>query len=227
MITEAGRLKLSNAENAVLSVKSNMSKSSPNPFIWTLDTQASDEKTSELNAAADPVDAAVGSKSNVQTDTTVQDIEADDIELPPMTAQDIGRYAQQVDVGYPTTDGAALYKIAEIVPRHLRAAFEIALGEAFMPYFEEVLRREQDPSEKLIPDILALYLPMGIISAEKLYEGYKHACQMSHKIPFLTVLNARNEKAVSLLKEMVAGKYIRQNIFIDRLPKYPDQHGGR
>jgi hypothetical protein len=35
-ITETGRLKLSNAENAVVSIKSNMSKASPSPFIWTL-----------------------------------------------------------------------------------------------------------------------------------------------------------------------------------------------
>ena len=35
-ITEDGRLKLSNTEDAAVSVKSNMSKASPSPFIWTL-----------------------------------------------------------------------------------------------------------------------------------------------------------------------------------------------
>jgi len=35
-ITEAGRLKLSNAESAAVSVKSNLSNPSLNPFIWTL-----------------------------------------------------------------------------------------------------------------------------------------------------------------------------------------------
>ena len=35
-ITEAGRLKQSNAEDAIVSIKSNMSKASPSPFIWTL-----------------------------------------------------------------------------------------------------------------------------------------------------------------------------------------------
>jgi len=35
-ITEAGRLKLSSAENAAVTSKSNMSKANPTPFIWTL-----------------------------------------------------------------------------------------------------------------------------------------------------------------------------------------------
>jgi hypothetical protein len=35
-ITEAGRLKLSNAETSSLASKSNVSKGSPSPFIWTL-----------------------------------------------------------------------------------------------------------------------------------------------------------------------------------------------
>jgi len=35
-ITESGRLKLSNAENAAATSKSNMSKASPTSFIWTL-----------------------------------------------------------------------------------------------------------------------------------------------------------------------------------------------
>jgi len=242
VITEAGRLKLSNAESAAVSVKSNLSKASPNPFIWTLpeacpmyspvphtsgcgtdetlDTQAIDEKIDEQNTVADHVDETASIKSNVQTDTTVQDSEADEIELPPMTAQDIARYAQQVDVQYPTADGAALYKIAEIVPLHLRSAFEVALGDAFTPYFEEVLRREEDPPEQSIPDILALYLPMGFVSAEKLYEGYKHACAMGHKMPFLTALHDQNTKAIEYLKEMVAGKRIRGYVVIQYLPKH-------
>src|SRR5579864_6470042 len=36
LITEAGRLKLSSAETAAMTSKSNMSKGSPMPFIWTL-----------------------------------------------------------------------------------------------------------------------------------------------------------------------------------------------
>ncbi len=75
-----------------------------------------------------------------------------------MTAQDIARYAEQVQVQYPTSDGAELYKIAEIVPRHLRTVFEVVLGDAFTPYFEEVLRRKQDPPERPISDILAVVL---------------------------------------------------------------------
>jgi len=249
VITEAGRLKLSNAESVAVSVKSNMSKASLNPFIWTLpeacpmyspvphtsgcgtdktlDTRATDEKTDEQHATAAHVDTTASAESNVQTNTTVQDAEMDDIELPPMTAQDIARYAQQVDVQYPTTDGAALYKIAEIVPRHLRAAFEIALGEAFMPYFEEVLRREQDPPEKEVRDVLALYLTMGFISADVLYDGYKHACELGHKMPFLTALNSRNPKAISLLKEMIAGQKVREMIVIQAIPKYPNGDGGK
>src|SRR5262249_16451182 len=35
-ITEAGRLKLSNAENGILASKSKETKASPSPFIWTL-----------------------------------------------------------------------------------------------------------------------------------------------------------------------------------------------
>ncbi len=249
VITEAGRLKLSNAESAAVSVKSNMSKASPNPFIWTLpeacpmyspvphtsgcgtdktlDTRATDEKTDEQNTATAHVNTTAAIKSNVQTAPNVQDSKVDDIELPPMTAQDIARYAQQVDVHYPTTDGAALYKIAEIVPRHLRAAFEIALGEAFMPYFEEVLRREQDPPEKEVRDVLALYLTMGFISADVLYDGYKHACELGHKMPFLTALNSRNPKAISLLKEMIAGQKVREMIVIQAIPKYPNGDGGK
>src|SRR5262249_26040573 len=35
-VTEAGRLKLSNAESSILASKSRVSKASPSPFIWTL-----------------------------------------------------------------------------------------------------------------------------------------------------------------------------------------------
>jgi len=83
-----------------------------------------------------------------------------------------------------------------------------------------VRRREQDPPEQLIPDILVPYLPIDFVSTEKLYEGYKHACEVGHKMPFLTALHDQNTKAIEYLKELVAGKRIREHIVIQHLPKY-------
>jgi len=183
----------------------------------TLDNTAADETDNQTNDAAD---AHSGAMSNVQSPPIGHDSEVQDEEptLPPITVRDIAQYAEQVHVQYPTSNGAELYKIAEIVPRHLRTAFEVALGDAFTSYFEEVLRREQDPPERPIPDILALYLPNGFVSAKKLYNGYKHACEMGHKMAFLTALNDQNTKAVDHLKELVAGRHIREYVVIQHLP---------
>lgn len=251
-ITGAGSAKLSNAETAAVSVKSNLSKASLTPFIWTLPdacpmsspvphtygcgtdetldnkaTEQTKDKTSTTEDVKEVTDIANIAVSNVQPEIVEPENIFDDLEVLPMTALDIAYYARQIDVPYPTLDGADLYKIAEVVPRHLRDAFEITLGDTFIPYWNEVLRGEQDPPEKEVRDILALYLPMGFMSCDALYEGYQHACELNHKMPFLTALNTRNSKAILYLKEMVAGKKIRVMVLVQAIPKYPNGDGGK
>jgi len=53
-----------------------------------------------------------------------------------MSELDIVHYAGLVDVRYPSNNGTELYKIAEIVPLRLRAAFEAGLGDSRDPLFE-------------------------------------------------------------------------------------------
>jgi len=140
-----------------------------------------------------------------------------------MSELDIARYAGLVSVRYPTSDGAELYKIAEIIPLRLRAAFEAGLGDSCDCYRAEVKQRGSEPSEQPIPDILAVYMFLGFVSTEALYQAYKHACEMGHKMPFLTALSSRSSKAIEHLKAMVAGKHYHANMVIASLPKFgPD-----
>lgn len=146
-----------------------------------------------------------------------------DTSWPPMSELDIARYAGLVSVRYPTSDGAELYKIAEIIPLRLRAAFEAGLGDSCDCYRAEVKQRGSEPSEQPIPDILAVYMFLGFVSTEALYQAYKHACEMGHKMPFLTALSSRSSKAIEHLKAMVAGKHYHANMVIASLPKFgPD-----
>src|SRR5262245_6241630 len=59
----------------------------------------------------------------------------------PMSQAEITWYAQQVNIQYPTTSGAELYQIAEIVPRWRRDAFEDGLGEQIELYYGELAKR--------------------------------------------------------------------------------------
>jgi len=75
--------------------------------------------------------------------------------------------------------------------------------------------RQSAPS----PIFWRLYLPNGFVSTEKIYNGYKHACAMGHEMPFLTALHDQNTKAIDYLKEMIAGKHIREYVVIQHLSR--------
>src|SRR5262249_9794210 len=51
-----------------------------------------------------------------------------------LSQAEIARYADQVNVTFPTTSGTDLYRIAEIVPRWRRNAFEEGLEDAIEAY---------------------------------------------------------------------------------------------
>jgi len=177
-------------------------------------------QTSHAANVADAPGAAVATGS-AEAAQIVE--ESTDTSWPPMSELDIARYAGLVDVRYPTSSGAELYKIAEIIPLRLRAAFEAGLGDSCDCYRAEVKQRGVEPSEQPIPDILAVYMFLGFVSTETLYQAYKHACEMGHKMPFLTALNSRSSKAIEHLKALVAGKRYHANMVIASLPKFgPD-----
>ena len=71
-------------------------------------------------------------------------------------------------------------------------------------------------------DILAVYLSLGFISTAHLHEGYQHACQMGHKNEFLSALKSRHTKALDYLRQMVAGRLLRESLVIPRLPMQTD-----
>lgn len=239
-ITDAGRLKLSHAENATLSIKSNLSNSSPTPFLWTLpescpmsspiphtsgcgidwtlDNRATEQTTDETETASEMT-------FNVQSACDEQPISELKVQYPALSELDIARYAEQVGVRYPTLDGAELYQIAEIVPLPLREAFEAGLGNALASYRIEVEQRGQKPQEKPIPDLLALYLKLGFVSTADLLAGYKQACQMGHQLLFLDALKNRNTKAIEYLTLMLSGQRLRENVVIQRLPRQAQHRG--
>jgi hypothetical protein len=186
----------------------------------TLDNTATDVTTIEA-------ESPVASMSAVQPELTEhdhQDVDHSDLDpqedvqvYPAMSELDITRYAQQIKLPYPTTDGTVLYQIAECIPLHLRASFEAGLGDAQAIYRTEVEQRG-DPEFRAVRDILPLYLKMGFVSTTELFEGYQHACTMGQKMEFLQVLRTRNEKAIEYLKAMVAGTRLREHVVIQNLP---------
>jgi len=185
----------------------------------TLDNTATDVTTIEA-------EAPVASMSAVQPELTKhdhQDVDhsdpQEDVQVyPAMSELDITRYAQQIKLSYPTTDGVALYQIAELIPLHLRASFEAGLGDAEAAYRAEVEQHGGEPEYKIVRDILPLYLKMGFVSTSDLFEGYQHACAMGQKIEFLRALRTRNEKAIEYLKAMVSGIRLREHVVIQNLP---------
>ncbi len=133
-----------------------------------------------------------------------------------MSPTEISRYAAQVNTSYPTTNGGELYRIAEIIPRWRRDAFEQGLGEAVGSYYEEVARRGQEPAEQPIPDVLALYVLPGLVTAGALHEAYQRAQAVGHGPAFMTALQARSVKAIAILKAWLAGNQVRETVLIDR-----------
>ncbi len=276
-MTDAGRLKLSNAENGSLASKSNLSKASPSPFIWTLpdpslmsspiphthrcgidetlDKASPTETAAMATSGNDAARRATGVIANVPTEpsgqgtigaadnaaqaamSNVQSLpygyEATEADFAVsqaksaeratslvMSATEIARYAAQVNVAYPATNGEDLYRIAELIPRWRRDAFEEGLGEAIGAYYSEVARRGQEPIEKPIPDVLALYVLPGLVTAAELYAGYQRALAVGHGQAFVAALQTRNGKAVEILKVWLAGNHVRETILIDRLPRH-------
>jgi hypothetical protein len=248
LITGAGRTKLSNAENAMTTSMSNMSKSSLNPYIWTLpescpmssliphslecgidctldnrptiQTIQTDQPTTN-NIEAVPTVSTEPVTTNNATDTNEPD-ESNEPDYPPMSELDIARYAIEADVRYPTTDGVNLCQIAQLVPTYLRKAFETGLGQANESYRTEVNQRGAEPVELPIRDILAIYLNLGFMPTAALYDGYKNACRMGHKQVFWNALALRNEKALEQLKLMITGRKLPGMVLVPRLPKCHD-----
>ncbi len=115
----------------------------------TLDNKATDQTTIKEDHSATLL-------ADIQTDATGhknQDIEpangtsSNDVQVyPALSELDITRYAQQIKVSYPTTDGAALYQIAALIPLHLRPSFEAGLGDAREAYRTEVDQRGSEPA---------------------------------------------------------------------------------
>jgi hypothetical protein len=282
-ITEAGRLKLSNAESSAVASKSNMSKANPSPFIWTLADPGlmsspiphtskcgMDETLDQTNSpkqanAQSPETQAVSRvnkmKFNSQTEATghehpsaaAQDrlpaegikVQTPPSEVPPTTAvhpvsleeltqtrqaepstptesmsqAEIARYGDQVNVTYPTTSGSDLYRIAEIIPRWRRTAFEDGLDDKIEAYYSEIIRCAQEPDEKPIPDVLALYVLPGLVTAAELHAGYQWARAVGHGPAFLTALQERNAKAFDVLKAWMSSNPVRETMVIERLPR--------
>jgi hypothetical protein len=128
----------------------------------------------------------------------------------------------EADVRYPTTDGANLYQIAQLVPTYLRKAFETGLGQAHEPYRTEVNQCGAEPVELPIRDILAIYLNLGFMPTAALHDGYRNACRMGHKQAFWDALALRNEKALEQLKLMITERKLPGMVLVPRLPKYHD-----
>ncbi len=139
----------------------------------------------------------------------------------PMSPTELARYAAQVNIAYPATNGADLYGIAEIVPRWRRDAFEEALGEVVKAYYEEVARQGHEPDEHPIPDVLTLYVLPGLVTAAELHAGYQRARAAGHGRAFIMALQTRNAKAAEVLKAWLAGQPIRETVVIDRRPLKP------
>jgi hypothetical protein len=137
---------------------------------------------------------------------------------PPLSDLDLRRYAGQCGVRYPTEHGADLYRMAELVPLHLRASFEAGLGTARAFYRTEVEQRGQEPAVQPIPDVLALYLDLGFVSTPKLLDGYQRARQLGHQTAFLAELGRRNTKAIGYLRDMVKGVPVREMVVLEQLP---------
>ena len=134
-----------------------------------------------------------------------------------MSQAEIGRYAEQIGVTYPTADGADLYRIAALIPFARRAAFEYGLGDAVGAYYDEVAKQGQEPALQPIPDVVALYVLPGLVSAADLFAGYQRARDAGHGEAFRSALRQRNPKASDVLDAWLAGKRFSETVMITRV----------
>ena len=215
-ITEAGRLRLSNAETSSPAKKSNVSKGCPTPFPWTLPDPSPESSLipHTYQCGMDETLDKGDTHTNIEQDQT---LEARPEILPTATSMsqtEIARYAAQVNIPYPTANGEDLYQIAEIVPSWRRAAFEKGLGDAVEAYYGEVAKRGHEPDLKPTPDVLALYLLPGLVSAAELRAAYQAAQKANHVEAFMGALQTRNAKAVAVLKASLKGNSLRETVLI-------------
>src|SRR5262249_15808912 len=106
-ITEAGRLKLSNAESGILASKSKQSKASPNPVIWTLPDPS-------LISSPIPYTSQCGmDQTSDQTDTT---------QAPDVDASEKPTQRQGANVEPNTTDEVLDRGRAMAVAQHTLSA---------------------------------------------------------------------------------------------------------
>jgi hypothetical protein len=135
----------------------------------------------------------------------------------PMSQGEIARYAEQIGVTYPTNEGADLYRIAALIPFARRATFEYGLGDAVSAYYDEVARQGREPVLQPIPDVVALYVLPGLVSAAGLFAGYQRACEAGHGEVFRSGLRQRNPKAAEVLDAWLAGKRFSETVLIARV----------
>ncbi len=137
-----------------------------------------------------------------------------------MSPTEIAGYAAQVNISSLTTNGGSFTgDYPELAEGCLRAR----LGEAVGSYCEEVARRGQEPAEQPIPDVLALHHLSGLVTAAELHRSYQGVLAPGHSHAFLTALQARNAKAVAILKAWLAGHAVRETVVIDRSPRQHPQ----
>ncbi len=129
---------------------------------------------------------------------------------------EIARYARQIGIDYPTPNGPDLYRIAALIPRPLRAAYEAGLGDAVNAYFEEVGKQGHEPAVQPVPDVLALYLLPGLVSAEELYVAYQRARAAGYGRAFEKALGERSKRAPDVLSRWLRGDRSRETMHIPR-----------
>ncbi len=134
----------------------------------------------------------------------------------PMAPFEIARYATQIGITYPTTNGPELYRIAALIPAPLRAAFEEGLGEAVSAYYDEVGKQGHEPTPQPVPDILALYLLPGLVSAAEVFAAYERARVAGHAQAFEEALRERNDRALEVLNRWLEGRRSSEAVFIPR-----------
>jgi hypothetical protein len=223
-MTDAGRLKLSNALESSVTAKSNVSKRGPSVFIWTLpdgcpmsspiphSSECGMDWTSDSSSGAARVDEAI------QQTCTTANYEADKVYNTSeslMPAEELAMYARRAGVRYPTASGEELYRIARLVPLARRDAFEYAIGDAISLYYEEIAKHGEPPQPE--PDVIEHYLSPGLVSGSALYKAYMTACNDGRGTAFRETLAQRAEKASNLLAMWLEGRKQEQIVHIPKI----------
>jgi hypothetical protein len=223
-ITDAGRLKLSNALEGSMSAKSDMSKRSPSVFLWTLpegcpmsspippSLECGMDWTSDSSSAETGEDEAI-QPTSAPIEHTSHEISTRSVS--PMQPEEIALYARRAGIPYPTANGEDLYHIACFVPRSRRDAFEHGLGAAIALYYEAVCTHGEPPEPE--PDVVERYLSSGLVSGSALYKAYMTACNDGHGTAFRETLARRAEKASNLLRMWLEGRKREEIVHVPKM----------